>query len=283
MNAGRVAHIYRQWFRARLLSTIAWAVGLIAVVTLTAAFYPSLKDIFNNVGQGSGLESFLGLSGAIDPSSPLGFLWSNLYSNIVPWIMMALGIAIGAAAIAGDEEKGTLEYLLSRPAQRAEVVVARFAVLLTVLLLVALVVGIALAAVAPLFELTTATTTTAADGASVTNPGVSVGDIAAGTFAALAVGIGTGSIAFLLGAAIGRHGVAVGVTSGYAIAGYLLYTLSNVTGSLGFLTWISPWRWYVHDAMLITGLDWDVLLPFGLATICFAAGWFFFQRRDLRS
>ena len=55
------------------------------------------------------------------------------------------------------------------------------------------------------------------------------------------------------------------------------------TGSLKPLTWISPWRWYVADAMLIKGLTWNVALPFVAATFSLLVGWWAFLRRDLRS
>lgn len=179
-----------------------------------------------------------------------------------------LGITLGAAAIAGDGERGTL---------------ARFAALVTILFLVAVASGLALMVLAPAFDLTSETTGTGPNGEMITNPGVSVGDAAAGTFAAFAIGLGTGAIAFLIGAAAGRYGITVGVTAGYSIAAYLLYTLSNTTGDLDFLTWISPWRWYVDDAMFINGLDWDVAMPFALAAVCLAASWALFVRRDLQS
>lgn len=60
-----------------------------------------------------------------------------------------------------------------------------------------------------------------------------------------------------------------------------LYTLSEMTGDLESLTWFSPWRWYVDDAMLVNGLDWPVLLPFGTAIVGLVVGWQVFIRRDL--
>ena len=67
------------------------------------------------------------------------------------------------------------------------------------------------------------------------------------------------------------------------IGGYVLYTLSSMTSSLDFLTWLSPWRWYVDDVMLINGLTWDVTLPFITATLCLLIGWQAFLHRDLQS
>jgi ABC-2 type transport system permease protein len=128
-----VATLYVGWLRARLRSSIFWTIGVAAVLVVTAAFYPSLKNFFADFqSQGSaGVSSLLGLTNGIDPSSPLGYLWSNLYSNVLPWMLMALGISLGANAIAGDEEVGTLEYTLSSAATRAQILVTRCAGVVT--------------------------------------------------------------------------------------------------------------------------------------------------------
>ena len=87
----------------------------------------------------------------------------------------------------------------------------------------------------------------------------------------------------MFGGVTGRRGVTLGTASGLAIASYVLYTLSQTTGALDALTWISAWRWYIDDVMLINGLTWDVLLPFALALIGLLVGWWSFLRRDLQN
>ncbi len=229
------------------------------------------------------MSSLLGLSSGIDPSTPLGYLWISLYANIVPWTLMALGVALGTAAIASDEDTGALEYLLSGPVTRTQVAFARFAAAVSVLLLVSFLSGLSMVLSLPFFDLTESVTTTAADGSSTTAPGATVGDIAAGTFSSFAVALGLTGIAFLIGAATGRKGITLGGASAVGIGGYVLYTLSSMTSSLDFLTWLSPWRWYVDDVMLINGLTWDVTLPFITATLCLLIGWQAFLHRDLQS
>ncbi|RLE17628.1 MAG: hypothetical protein DRJ50_13840, partial [Actinobacteria bacterium] len=122
-----------------------------------------------------------------------------------------------------------------------------------------------------------------ADGTTTTAPGASVGDIAAGTFSSFAVALGLTGIAFLVGAVSGQKGNTLGLASAIGIGGYVLYTLSSMTGSLDFLTWVSPWRWYVDDVMLINGLTWDVALPFATAGLSLLVGWQAFLRRDLQT
>jgi len=278
MSGANVWRVYRQWLRARRVSTLVWSLGLVAVVASTAVFYPSLKDLFRDMDvQSGGMAAVMGLNSGIDPSTPLGFLWSNLYANIVPWVLIALGIALGSASIAGDEAAGTLEYLLSKPVRRSEVVLARWLAMVTIVAVVAVTSAIALLVVSPLVDLTSGATS-ATGGAA---PGVGLGNIVDGTVASIAVGLGGGAIAFLIGAVNGRHSLATGVAAGYSVAGYLLYTLSSVSGEARFLTWASPWRWYVEDAMFINGLTWEVLLPMALAVASLVAGLWLFQRRDL--
>jgi ABC-2 type transport system permease protein len=281
---GRPFTLYLGWLRARRRSTISWALGMAAIVVATAAFYPALKNFFADFqAQGSaGVSSLLGLTDGIDPSSPLGYVWSNLYSNTVPWILMALGIALGAAAIAGDEEAGTLEYTLSSTATRSQILITRFAGVFTVLFGVAAVSGLALLVTAPLFNLTGDMTVTI-DGKTLTDPGLGLTNVAVGTFAAFAVATAEAGIAFLVGAVTGNRGRAIGVATGVAVASYVFYTLANLTGALKFLTWLSSWRWYLSGAMLINGLGWEVVLPFVLAAACGAVSWAAFERRDLQT
>ena len=279
-----VATLYLGWLRARRRSTIFWTVGVAAIVVVNAAFYPSLKEFFADFqNQGNaGVNSLLGLTGGIDPSSPLGYLWSNLYSNIVPWMLMALGIALGAAAIAGDEEAGTLEYTLSSTATRGQILITRFAGVFTILLGVAAFSGLALLATAPLFDLT-GDKTVMIDGQTLTNPGLGLSNVAVGTFSAFAIATAEAAIAFLVGAVTGDKSRAIGVAAGIAVASYVFYTLATLTGILKFVTWLSSWRWYISGAMFINGLRWEVVLPFAFAAVCGGIAWVAFQRRDLQT
>lgn len=278
--------VYRRWIRDRRLSTLSWTAGSVLIIVATAAFYPSLGTATAAMADGSSggaMDSFLGLGSTIDPSSPLGYLWISLYANVLPWTLMALGVALGTAAIASDEDTGALEYLLSGPVTRTQVVFARFAAAVSLLLLVSFLSGLSLVLSMPFFELTDSVTTTAADGTTNTAPGATAADIAAGTFSSFAVALGLMGIAFLIGGVTGRKGITLGSASAIGLGGYVLYTLSTTTDSLEFLTWVSPWRWYVDDAMLIDGLTWDVIFPFGTATIGLLIGWQAFLHRDLQS
>lgn len=278
--------VYRRWMRDRRRSTIWWSGGIALVSVVTAAFYPSLtKAAGDSLGSSDSatMSSVLGLGEGINPSTPVGFLWSFNYSNQLPWLLMALGIALGTAAIAGDEYDGTLEYLLAKPVSRTEIIFARFAGMITVLVIASIVNLVCVAATMPFFNLTDPVKVANAQGKTITAAGANIGDLVVGGLSAMAVGLAAGTIAYFVGAVTGRKGYTLGVASGFAVAGYVLYTLSNVTGSLEWLTWISPWRWFINDAMMVNGLTLNILWPFLLATVALLAGWQLFLRRDLQS
>jgi len=278
--------VYRRWLRDRRLSTFSWSLGLAIIVVATAAFYPALSSSSESLDSGGGSEamsSLLGLSAGIDPSSPLGYLWIGLYANVLPWTLMALGVSVGVAALAGDEGTGALEYLLSGPVTRTQVLFGRFVAALTVRVIASVVSAVALVAAMPAFELTDPATTTLPDGTTSTAPGASFANIVDGTVSAFAIALGLASIAFLIGAATGRRGLALGVASALGLGGYVFYTLSSMTSSLDALTWLSSWRWYVDDVMLINGLNWPVLVPFGVAVVALLVSWWAFLHRDLQS
>jgi len=277
--------IYSRWMRDRTRSTIGWTIGLVIIVVVTAAFYPSLAESTGDSLENSSgaMGAMLGLSGGIDPSTPLGYLWIGLYANIVPWVLMALGIALGTAAIAGDEDTGVLEYLLARPVPRTSIAISRFAAAVSILFIVSALSALSLVASIPLFQLGDAVTRPAADGTTVSVAGATAGDVAAGTFASFAIALGVTGLAFLIGGITGRKSMTLSISSAITIGSYVLYTVSESTGALDAITWVSAWRWYIDDAMLINGLSWAVLLPFALATVCFGVGWQWFLRRDLQT
>lgn len=275
--------VYRRWLRDRRWSMTSWIISTVLIIVVTAAFYPSMNDLGTSLdNSGAAMDALMGLGEGIDPSSPLGYLWIGLYANVYPWMLMSLGASLGCAAIAGDEDTGSLEYLLSNAVTRTTVLFARFAAVVTILFVVTFVSALSLVVTMPLFELTDEATLTSPDGSPITAPGATVGDVAAGTLAAFAIALGLTGIAFLVGAVTGRKSIAVGVAAGVGVGGYVLYTLSSMTTSLDAIVWLSPWRWYVGDAMLINGLSSAVLLPFATATVSLLVGWQVFLHRDLR-
>jgi ABC-2 type transport system permease protein len=137
----------------RRVSLVWWALGVVGLVGLTVAFYPSVKGSSGLSDYAKDLpESLRGLfvGGEIDITSGAGYLNSQVFDLMAPLILLIFAIGAGAAAVAGEEERGTLDLLLAHPLRRRDFVAQRFLALsilviaLTSVLLLTVVVASAL-------------------------------------------------------------------------------------------------------------------------------------------
>jgi ABC-2 type transport system permease protein len=219
-----------------------WAAGLILLVAMMSSSYPSIRDnaeIDKLIEQyPEVLKEFFAFGGVMDYSTGAGFLGSELFSIMVPLLFIIAAITAGARAIAGEEENGTLDLLLSLPLTRRRLVLEK---------LVALVVELAFLGIVLWLTLVV--------GAAVTSMDVSAGHLAAATLGAGLIGLDYGAIALLLGAATGRRGIAIGGAAATAVAAYLVNTLAPLLDVLHPLRRISPFYRYSAADPLREGLD----------------------------
>jgi ABC-2 type transport system permease protein len=88
-------------------------------------------------------------------------------------------------------------------------------------------------------------------------------------------------VAFAVGAATGRRGIALGTAAAVAVAAYLLSYLSPIAEA-PWMERISPFHWYIGAEPLATGVDWPGLgLLAALAVLAAVGGAAAFDRRDL--
>ena len=65
------------------------------------------------------LKAFIAFGGDLDYVSGAGYLGSELFAFMVPLLLLIAAIGAGARAIAGEEERGTLDLLLANPSHDA--------------------------------------------------------------------------------------------------------------------------------------------------------------------
>ena len=89
------------------------------------SFYPSIStndalqdyiDAFD-----PDLLAIFGFTEMIDMTSGAGYLSAEMFSLMVPLLLIIFAISLGASAIAGEEDKRTIEILLSEPVSRQRV------------------------------------------------------------------------------------------------------------------------------------------------------------------
>ena len=244
-----------------------WVVGMSTLNVGTLLFYPVIKDAtgINELMQEFGplMEPFMG--GIEDITSPEGYIHSQLFSFMIPLLFIALGITVGSGAIAGEEERGTLDLLLSNPLDRWRVVVEKFGANLVAMALLAigtwggLVVGVLMVKM-----------------------DISYVRLAEATIGSALLGGTFGALAFALGSAWGKRGAAAGITSAVAVAASMLDTLAQFVDWLEPLRFASPFYYYNSGSPLVNGLDpLHVLVLAGLTAALLAVAVVTFERRDL--
>ena len=73
------------------------------------------------------MRALIGTQASIPLSSAAGYLQARLFSTTLPILLLVYAIGLGAAAIGGAEEDGTLQLVVTAPITRKRVAYERFA------------------------------------------------------------------------------------------------------------------------------------------------------------
>lgn len=258
--------------RDRRRSVLWWSVGVVGLVLFTVALYPSVRGqaSFEELADElpAALRSMFGIDRAVPLTSAPGYLHGRLFSSMLPLVLLVFGIGMGARAIAGSEQDGSLELLLANPVTRRAVVVERYLAMVAMIAALVAVFLVSLVVLGAPFD--------ALDG-------VSPAGLAGATAGVFAITLLHATVAFAVGAATGLRSWASATATTLALVGYLFQGLLGLTDALEPVRFVLPWHWYLGRNMLAHGVAPDaILVPVLLSALLFAAGAGAFLRRDLR-
>ena len=251
----------------RWRSLLGWGIGLVGVCAVQLAVYPSVRssgqDMQTFVDQWP--EALRGTFGLDAYTTGPGFLNTELFSLMIPFILIGVALAAAAAATAGEEEAGTADLLLALPVTRGLVLVAKALALTGAVVGLAALGWVTLAVGTPLVDLD-----------------VSSSGLAAGTVMTGLLGLLYGTLGLLLGALTGRRGVTLGIGVALALGAFLLNALAPLA------EWLEPWQdaspfaWALGAEPLVNGIDAPrALLLAGLSLAFAILAWLVFRRRDI--
>jgi ABC-2 type transport system permease protein len=265
--------VLAEMLRARRRSTVWWTVAVAVTCVALASAYPSVRDSSEELDSymdslPEGLVELFGAAGGI--GTPAGYLSSQLYANVLPVIVIVLGIGAAAWSVAGSEGDRTLEMLLANPVGRLRVAVERLVGVAVITLLVLLVATASLWAVAPLLSLEDL------PGDALWAAGLAVWALVL-CFAGVTHGVG---------ALTGRRGTAIAAGSALAGATYVLYGVAGLVPALHWTRWLSPWFWFLGSDPLDQGFSTRlvlqaVVLPAAVGVVAVAGGLLRLRVRDL--
>jgi ABC-2 type transport system permease protein len=261
--------IYGKAIWDRKVSTVWWMIGVAALTVMTVAFYPlieSQEEAYEALLEGypEEMAGFLGLDQISDLFAPIGYINSQIYGNTLPILLFILAIGMGTTAIAGEEDRRTMDLLLAQPVRRGDVVVQKFAAMATIVSLVVGVVFLLLLISSPLLDL------------DLSFEGMLAVNVAAGL-----LGLLFGAMALALGALTGRRGLAIGLSAGIAVAAFFLYGLAPLVDALEPFGKLSPFYWYLEPNPLANGFDPMLLWMVAFTGLFVVTAVWGFVRRDV--
>jgi ABC-2 type transport system permease protein len=185
---------------------------------------------------------------------------------MLPLLLIGLAVVGGARTISGEEEQATLDLLLANPISRTRLLLEKSGALLVQLALLTFVLFAALAVSTRAWHVH-----------------IGVGRLAAASAFVLLIAAVFGSLAVAVGAATGRHDLAVGVPAGGAALAYLVNGVAPLVSWLSTPAKVTPFYHYTSPAPLLHGFELDHALILAVPTVLLVAlAAAMFARRDLR-
>ncbi|MGI9604034.1 MAG: ABC transporter permease subunit [Acidimicrobiales bacterium] len=259
----------RGWIDRRR-TRLWWGLGMVAYPAMMLAVWPSLEgsDSFADVAEDypDAIKALFGGAEAFDSiTTPAGFINTYVFSFMLPLLVMALAAAAGAALLAGEDEDGRLQLLLSQPVGRSAVLLAKAAVVAADVVLAVGLVVVLIAVGGPVVDLD-----------------IGIGGLAAAGLGSALFGVLHGTIALLAGAVTGRRGTAMGVAVVVGVAGYLLSSFAELASWLEPFRFLSPMYHAVADDPVSNGVPVaNYLALAGAVVVTLVAALVAFRRHDL--
>lgn len=220
-------------------SLLWWVLGLAVLVAITVASYPAVRDAPDvNQLMEDLPEALKALIGESEIVSPPGYLNSQLFTFMLPIIFLIYAAMLGAGAVAGEEERGTLDLLLAYPVSRRRVVLQKFA-------------GIAVV----LIVFSTALWLMIWVGALLVDMEIGAGRLAAVTSSLALLTLLFAAFALMLGCLTGRRALSLGVCAAVALGAYLLNSLATLVDWLEPFRVLSPFYYFIDADPLRHGLN----------------------------
>ncbi len=190
-----------------------------------------------------------------------GFLNGELYSLVLPILFLVFGIGRGARSVAGEEETGTLEVLVTTRVSPIGLILHRAAALAVLVIGLGAVLFASVIVLSPVFALD-----------------IGAGEAATGSVAMALLGIEFGWLAL---AVTGRHVVATAVAAALAVAAYVLYAAGGLVDAVRPWRDVSPFYQALDGGPLGAGFPLAYMWMPAAAVVFLAATLPVFDRRDI--
>ena len=268
----------RPWQRFALANTLTKAIAdrmLLVVIAglamgalnlLMGPMYLALEDVLDEMLSQMPEELFA-IAGGVDMATPTGWYTGEMYSIMVPFVLMFVAASSAARAFGGEMENGTLGLVMSTPTRRTRIAVDKVVAMIVHVLIASGIIAI------------------------LTQVGILLAGIDIGFEQVLAIhlmvtliSIFVGGIAMVVSIISGRGVIAILLAMLVAVVMYAVSAFLPMAGNelVNDLAWLSPWQHFIATDPMGSGVDWaSAALLLVLAVIPLVLSVYLFKRRDV--
>ncbi len=259
-------NIYLKTLRDYRIAILGWGVGIGLLTYVVLASFPSLVTTPQARASLVSLgPSFAWIAEPIKIDTAGGYATFKYGFTVL--VMALWPLLASSRMLRGEEDRGSMDVLLSLPRGRGRVALAKLAAIWTALLLMGLLIGLL----------------TFAGGMRV-NAGFSLGDaLLSGLNLALICGV-FGSLALLISQFTQERGTAAGLTGGLLLIFIVLDMVHRVIPNTEWVSRLSPIYYYNLNKPLVPGYGINVgalLILLALSIILSGASIWLYVRRDI--
>ncbi len=259
--------IFSRAIKDRRLLLIIYCLSAVALLWMYIALFPEFSqvkvDFIKSMPEGF-LKAF-----NFDLSSfttVQGFLATEQFSLVWPLLVIALVIGFSGFALAGEVEKGTIEFLLSEPIARLKLFFGRY---LAGLLMLVIFTIISILAAIPFCQ--------------IYHISFNTNHFYTMTLMSFLFGLAIFSLGMMFSAIFSDKGKVFFLSAGILVLMYVLNVVSSLKESLVNLKYASFFYYYSPPkALTYNQIDhWAYLVFIGVAVMATLAGAIYFARRDI--
>lgn len=248
---------------------VLWAVGLVALIGMYVGIYPSMRgqsgysDILDSMPES--LRALFVASGIEDVTTGPGYLYVELLSFMAPLLVLLYAVGAGASAVAGEEDRHTLDLLLTHPISRTRLVLEKLGAMVAGLVVLGTTLGVAVVGLGALADM-----------------GLTSSYVAATVVHLVLLGLVFGTMALAVGCVTGKVGLSRGVPALVAVLTYLVNGLGLTVGWLEPLRPASPFYQYLAHDPIRHGLSFPAAgVALATAAVLVLVAVWGFRRRDV--
>jgi ABC-2 type transport system permease protein len=268
MNDMLLRNVMLRTVRDARRGLLGYSVGLVLLILMMGLVWPTIAsqgDEFQKLLESypPAMQAFVG--DMAEFTTPAGYLRGELYSAMLPLIILLFAIGRSADALAGEEERGALDTLLAHPVSRRRAYMEKAAGVATGITLIALVIALSVIGIDFIFSM-----------------GLRVAGIFGASLMLALLAFAAQGVTFALAGWRGRKGFVIALASVFAVSSWLLSSLGRLVDQLEPARVLSVFAHYGDANPLSEGLDWgSALVLLVVASGSLILGSWLFERRDV--